>query len=185
MKHSNGAHSNSNKPRTNYLPVVSGNRQLIDRIGQVNRYIDSTTSEEAPLGATNQDLKRPTREHQWSDTRHSSNNTLVKLPQSNRQYHDREDFESEGAREHQVEQFELSDDEAGIAEAAPDLSESNDDLEEVYLCNCCGITRELEPAMGYVPAFKSLFYLFNLLSFGFAFALLGFGLWYRIDPKVY
>lgn len=58
-------------------------------------------------------------------------------------------------------------------------------LEEVYLCNCCGVTKELDPAMKYMPIFRSLFLLFNFFVFAFGLADLGMGLWFRIDPKVY
>lgn len=58
-------------------------------------------------------------------------------------------------------------------------------LEEVYLCSCCGVTKELDPAMKYMPLFRSLFILFNLLALVFGLADLGMGLWFRIDPKVY
>jgi cation transport ATPase len=58
-------------------------------------------------------------------------------------------------------------------------------LEEVYLCSCCGVTKPLDPAMKFMPLFRSLFLLFNFLVFAFGLAGLGMGLWFRIDPKVY
>lgn len=58
-------------------------------------------------------------------------------------------------------------------------------VEEVYLCNCCGTTKELDPAMKYLSLFKNLFCVFNFLTLLFGFANLAMGLWFRIDPKVY
>lgn len=58
-------------------------------------------------------------------------------------------------------------------------------LNEVYLFDCCGLTRELKPANEYMNIFKKFFYLFNVLVFLFGFATFGMGLWFRIDPKVY
>lgn len=57
--------------------------------------------------------------------------------------------------------------------------------EEVYLCDCCGVTKQLSPAIEFMSTFRSLFFLFNFLAFVFGFANLGMGLWFRIDPKVY
>ena len=68
---------------------------------------------------------------------------------------------------------------------AGEEEEQNSSLAEVYLCNCCGVTKELDPAMKYMPVFKSLFFLFNFFVFAFGLANLGMGLWFRIDPKVY
>lgn len=59
------------------------------------------------------------------------------------------------------------------------------DLEEVYICNCCGVTRELKPASKMMSCFKSSFFVFNFMVLIFGFANLGMGLWLRIDPKVY
>lgn len=57
--------------------------------------------------------------------------------------------------------------------------------EEVYICDCCGVTRQLSPAIEFMATFRSLFFLFNLLAFVFGIGNLGMGLWFRIDPKVY
>lgn len=57
--------------------------------------------------------------------------------------------------------------------------------EEVYICDCCGVTRQLSPAIEFMSTFKSLFFLFNFLAFVLGFASVGMGLWFRIDPKVY
>lgn len=62
---------------------------------------------------------------------------------------------------------------------------NEENLEEVYLCDCCGVTRQLDPAMKYMPLFRSLFFFFNMLVFALGLANLGMGLWFRIDPKVY
>lgn len=58
-------------------------------------------------------------------------------------------------------------------------------VEEVYLCDCCGVTKEMSPAMKHMPMLRSLFILTNFLAFAFGFADFGMGLWLRIDPKVY
>ena len=79
-------------------------------------------------------------------------------------------FES-GARQH------VKDEEEEVEEPL--------DAQEVYLCTCCGVTKEVHPAMRHVPLLRSLFFLFNFLVFAFGLALLGMGLWFRIDPKVY
>lgn len=63
--------------------------------------------------------------------------------------------------------------------------QDSNQVEEVYLCDCCGITREMSPAMKYMPVLRSLFILTNFLAFAFGFANFGMGLWFRIDPKVY
>lgn len=60
-----------------------------------------------------------------------------------------------------------------------------DNLEEVYICSCCGVSRELRPSMRFMSTFSSLFFLFNLLVFAFGLANFGMGLWFRIDPKIY
>lgn len=57
--------------------------------------------------------------------------------------------------------------------------------EEVYLCDCCGVTKELSPGIKYMTTFRTLFFLFNFLVFVFGLANFGLGLWFRIDPKVY
>uniref|UniRef100_A0A6G1S9Z0 Tetraspanin-7 n=1 Tax=Aceria tosichella TaxID=561515 RepID=A0A6G1S9Z0_9ACAR len=90
---------------------------------------------------------------------------------SNEESDDHNNDDPYNRRQQQREQEHLDDDEAS--------------LEEVYLCSCCGITRPLDPAMKYMPLFKSLFILFNFLVFAFGLASLGMGLWFRIDPKVY
>lgn len=59
------------------------------------------------------------------------------------------------------------------------------DLEEVYLCTCCGVTKPLDPAMKFIPMFRNLFLFTNFLVFALGLAGLGMGLWFRIDPKVY
>lgn len=57
--------------------------------------------------------------------------------------------------------------------------------EEVYICDCCGVTKQLTPAIEFMSTFRNLFFLFNFLALVFGFASLGMGLWFRIDPKVY
>lgn len=57
--------------------------------------------------------------------------------------------------------------------------------EEVYICDCCGVAKELSPGIKYMTTFRSLFFLFNFLALVFGLANFGLGLWYRIDPKVY
>lgn len=56
---------------------------------------------------------------------------------------------------------------------------------EVYICNCCGISKELNPSIEFMSTFRALFFLFNFLVFAFGLANFGLGLWFRIDPKVY
>ena len=56
---------------------------------------------------------------------------------------------------------------------------------QVYLYDCCGMTRELKPANEYLPMFRVLFHIFNTFVFLFGLANFGMGLWFRIDPKVY
>lgn len=63
--------------------------------------------------------------------------------------------------------------------------EEKPDAEEVYVCNCCGISREVGPSIQFMPTFKACFFLFNFLVLVGGFANLGMGLWFRIDPKVY
>ena len=67
----------------------------------------------------------------------------------------------------------------------PERSEELQSLEEVYICDCCGVTRELSPTTQYMTTLSSLFSLVNFLVFAFGLADLGMGLWFRIDPKVY
>lgn len=63
--------------------------------------------------------------------------------------------------------------------------EDKSDAEEVYVCNCCGISREVGPSVQFMSVFKTCFFLFNFLALVGGFANLGMGLWLRIDPKVY
>lgn len=61
----------------------------------------------------------------------------------------------------------------------------NPGAEEVYVCSCCGISREVGSSIQFMPTFKACFFLFNFLVLVGGFANLGIGLWFRIDPKVY
>lgn len=77
--------------------------------------------------------------------------------------------------------------ETSVREVNSPVSNPDDvqSLEEVYVCNCCGVSKELQPAIKWLPTFRCLFFLFNFLVLAFGLANLGVGLWFRIDPKVY
>lgn len=60
-----------------------------------------------------------------------------------------------------------------------------DEPRDVYICDCCWISRELAPAYEHLSSLSSLFFLFNFFVFAFGFACFGMGLWLRIDPKIY
>lgn len=75
-------------------------------------------------------------------------------------------------------------------EARPDITSDHDDDDEmnphqVYVYDCCCISREMSPAINHMNSFLNVFFLFNFLVFVLGFACLGMGLWFRIDPKVY
>ncbi|KAG9510130.1 Tetraspanin-11 [Fragariocoptes setiger] len=52
----------------------------------------------------------------------------------------------------------------------------------VHVYRCCGLTYKMRRPL---RVFKILFFLFNALVFVLGVAIMGMGLWYRIDPKVY
>jgi len=168
--------------RKKYSPVNS--RRSIESLAHVDKFIDSTTGdseETSPTSKDAKDLKPSSSAHNhWarvivpSSTRNEDNRTLAKTRPT------------DGDGRNSNDRFEMDQDSRSRKESVEDEDSTRDsDLEEVYLCNCWGTTRTLEPAMRYVPVFCSLFHLFNFLTFILALSLLGMGLWFRIDPKVY
>lgn len=77
------------------------------------------------------------------------------------------------------------DDALDLAETSVKKIITDDEPRDVYICDCCWISRELAPAYEHLSSLSSLFFLFNFLVFAFGFACLGMGLWLRIDPKIY
>lgn len=65
------------------------------------------------------------------------------------------------------------------------MIEEQNQAKEVYIWDCCCVSKQLEPSIKFMSTFKTLFFFFNFFVLAFGLADFGMGLWFRIDPKVY